>query len=116
MPVVAELTGTPQIYGASGASFNQGDNNNVLNIIADVEVPLIRGDEYKPMIFYEPKAEYRLIDLQSNSPVNSIEINLYWRDWFGALHTFLLDTGNQANMKILFRKKLYNVNELVNPI
>ena len=116
MPVMPELTGTPQIYGVTGSAFNQGDNNNLLNIIADIEIPLIRGDEYKPMIFYEPKAEYRLIDLQSNSPINSIELNIYWRDQYGSLHTFLLDTGNQANLKILFRKKLFNVTDLHNPI
>ena len=116
MPVCSELTGTPQIYTTGGQIFNRGDNNNILNIIADIDLELKRGDEYKPVARYEPVSEYKLIDLQSNAPVNSIEINLYWRDSYGSLHAFLLDTGNSANLKIMFRKKLYNVNELKNPI
>ena len=116
MPVCSELTGTPQIYTTGGQIFNRGDNNNILNIIADIDLELKRGDEYKPVARYEPISEYKLIDLQSNAPVNSIEINLYWRDSYGSLHPFLLDTGNSANLKIMFRKKLYNVNQLVNPI
>ena len=116
MPVCSELTGTPQIYTTGGQIFNRGDNNNILNIIADIDLELKRGDEYKPVARYEPISEYKLIDLQSNAPVNSIEINLFWRDSYGSLHPFLLDTGNSANLKLMFRKKLYNVNQLVNPI
>lgn len=116
MPICSELTGIPVVYGTGAVNFNQGDNANFVSILTDIEVPLIRGDEFKPQIFYEPKAEYRLIDLQSNNPVNSIEINVFWRDQFGNLHQFYLDTGCNATLKIMFRKKEFNTPRLENPI
>ena len=116
MPICSELTGIPVVYGTGAVNFNQGDNANFVSILTDIEVPLIRGDEFKPQIFYEPKAEYRLIDLQSNNPVNSIEINVFWRDQFGNLHQFYLDTGCNATLKIMFRKKEFNTPKLENPI
>ena len=116
MPICSELTGIPVVYGTGAVNFNQGDNAKFVSILTDIEVPLIRGDEFKPQIFYEPKAEYRLIDLQSNNPVNSIEINVFWRDQFGNLHQFYLDTGCNATLKIMFRKKEFNTPKLENPI
>lgn len=116
MPICSELSGIPVVYGTGAINFNQGDNANFVSILTDIEVPLVRGDEFKPQIFYEPKAEYRLIDLQSNNPVNSIEINVFWRDQFGNLHQFFLDTGCNATLKIMFRKKEFNTPKLENPI
>jgi hypothetical protein len=69
----------------------------------------VRGDESKPSIQYSPQGEYRLIDLQSNAPINNIEISVFWRDQYGILHPFVLEPGCFSSLKILFRKKIFNL-------
>jgi len=108
LPVLPSLIGLPRIFiGASTASQVQG-NNNIQNQITDLEVPLTRGDEYLPNVLYSPVAEYRLLDLQSNSPLQAIQISVFWKDIFGQTHPFYLQNGCGATLKVMFRKKAYN--------
>ena len=110
MPIFNELTGVPNVFNDNFNGFNSGGNNrNASPILTDVEVPLTRGDEYKPNIYYLPQPEYRLIDLQSNMPVNSIQISIFWKDNYGSLHPLLLNAGCCATLKLMFRKKTFNV-------
>jgi hypothetical protein len=109
MPITNELVATPAVFNSNLALDNDDANNNFSPIITDLEVPLTRGDETKPTVNYSPQAEYRLIDLQSNSPINSIEISIFWKDVYGGIHQFLLEPGCSASLKILFRKKIYNL-------
>lgn len=108
LPVLPSLIGLPRIFiGASTASQQQG-NNNIQNQITDLEVPLTRGDEYLPNVLYSPVAEYRLLDLQSNAPLQAIQISVFWKDIFGQTHPFYLQNGCGATLKVMFRKKAYN--------
>lgn len=108
LPVVPSLIGLPRIFlGASTAQQAQG-NNNIQNQLTDLEVFLGRGDEYLPFILYSPVAEYRLLDLQSNAPLQAIQISVAWKDAFGILHPFYLQNGCGATIKVMFRKKVYN--------
>jgi hypothetical protein len=108
LPVMPSLIGLPRIFiGASTASQVQG-NNNIQNQITDLEVPLTRGDEYLPNVLYSPVAEYRLLDLQSNAPLQAIQISVFWKDIFGQTHPFYLQNGCGATLKVMFRKKAYN--------
>ena len=108
LPVLPSLIGLPRIFiGASTASQVQG-NNNIQNQITDLEVPLTRGDEYLPNVLYSPVAEYRLLDLQSNAPLQAIQISVFWKDIFGQTHPFYLQNGCGATLKVMFRKKAYN--------
>ena len=113
MPITNELVATPLILNSNPALDADGANNNFSPIITDLEVPLTRGDETKPTITYSPQAEYRLIDLQSNYPINGIEISIFWKDQYGYQHQFVLEPGCNASIKILFRKKIYNLSKLV---
>jgi hypothetical protein len=112
MPITNELVATPLILNSNPALDNSEANNNFSPIITDLEVPLTRGDETKPTITYSPQAEYRLIDLQSNAPINGIEISIFWKDQYGYQHQFVLEPGCNASIKILFRKKIYNLSKL----
>jgi hypothetical protein len=112
MPIVNELVATPAIFNSNIALDTDSANNNFSPIITDLEVPFTRGDETKPSISYTPTAEYRLIDLQSNSPINSIEISIFWKDVYGGVHPFLLEPGCNASLKILFRRKVFNLIKL----
>jgi len=109
LPVMPSLIGLPRLFtgGTSTAQQQQG-NNNIQNQITDLEVNLIRGDEYLPNVIYEPVAEYRLLDLQSNAPLQSIQISVLWKDIFGQTHPFFLQNGCGATLKVMFRKKAYN--------
>ena len=112
MPITNELVATPLILNSNPALDNSDANNNFSPIITDLEVPLTRGDETKSTITYSPQAEYRLIDLQSNAPINGIEISIFWKDQYGYQHQFVLEPGCNASIKILFRKKIYNLSKL----
>jgi hypothetical protein len=112
MPITNELVATPLILNSNPALDSDGANNNFSPIITDLEVPLTRGDETKPTITYSPQAEYRLIDLQSNYPINGIEISIFWKDQYGYQHQFVLEPGCNASIKILFRKKIFNLTDL----
>lgn len=112
MPITNELVATPLILNSNPALDSNDSNNNFSPIITDLEVPLTRGDETKPTITYTPQAEYRLIDLQSNAPINGIEISIFWKDQYGYQHQFVLEPGCNASIKLLFRKKIFNLTDL----
>jgi hypothetical protein len=116
MPIQNELIASPQIYNdtnlSSQLSNTSGNNRNFAPVLTDIEVPLTKGDETKPTIYYAPTAEYRLTDLQSNNPINNIQVSISWRDNYGTLHPFLLDAGCTSTLKILFRKKIFNLPSL----
>lgn len=109
MPVNNELVGLPGVRNSNSSLDTDLANNNFSPVITDLEVPLITGDEIKPSISYSPSGEYRLTDLQSNTPINSIEISVFWKDQYGVNHSFLLDPGCYSSLKILFRKKVFNL-------
>lgn len=112
MPIVPQMIGLPKIFSNASAFGTQaipvGQNNNISNEITDIVEPLNRGDEYFPNVLYLPQAEYRLIDLQGNGPVSSIQISVKWKDIYGIYHDFFLQNGCGASMKILFRQKAFN--------
>lgn len=110
MPITNELTGVPNVFNDNFDGITTGGNNrNLTPILTDIEIPLTRGDEYKPTIYYAPVSEYRLADLQSNTPVNSIQISVFWKDSYGLYHPLLLDAGCSATLKLMFRKKIFNL-------
>jgi len=109
MPVNNELVGLPVVQNSDPRLNSDVQNNNFSPIITDLEVPLVSGDETKCNVSYSPSGEYRLIDLQSNQPINSIEISVYWKDQYGTLHPFTLEPGCFSSLKLLFRKKVFNL-------
>lgn len=109
MPVNNELIGLPGVVNSNTSLDTDVQNNNFSPVITDIEVPMIRGDETKCNISYTPSAEYRLIDLQSNVPINSIEVSVFWKDQYGVLHPFVLDPGCFSSIKICLRKKIFNL-------
>ena len=107
LPVLPSLLGVPALFSGNSGVSNQ-DNNNIINTVTDLVVNLTTGSEYLPNVIYEPTAEYRLLDLQSNAPLTSIQISVVWKDIFGQVHDFYIQNGCQASLKVMFRKKSYN--------
>ena len=107
LPVLPSLLGVPALFSGNSGVSNQ-DNNNIINTVTDLVVNLTTGSEYLPNVIYEPTAEYRLLDLQSNAPLTSIQISVVWKDIFGQVHDFYIQNGCQASLKVMFRKKSFN--------
>jgi hypothetical protein len=103
VPILPQLTGVPRVL--TGVNGDSGQNDNLTNEITDLVVNLETGTEYFPSVLYLPTAEYRLIDLQSNSPLYGIQISVSWKDVYGITHDFYLQNGANCSLKILFRKK-----------
>lgn len=103
VPVLPQLIGIPRILTNQNSS--SGANDNLSNEITDLVVNLNTGTEYFPNVIYLPTAEYRLIDLQGNSPLYGIQISVQWKDIYGIYHDFYLQNGCSCSLKILFRKK-----------
>jgi hypothetical protein len=111
--VVAEMVATPVIYENGNQNVNAGkQNTDILPILIEQSIPQITGTEYKPFIFYEPQGEYRLADLYSEVPIAGLQYKVYWKDTFGNLIPFKLAVGASATLKILFRRKLFNSDQV----
>jgi hypothetical protein len=110
LTVVPELFAKPVSLGP-GDTQNVGTNADSYYILADYTTDLKSGTEYKPNISYQPNAEFRLVDLYGEQPLNSLQINMFWKDKFGILHPLFLEAGGTAYIKILFRKKTFYENK-----
>lgn len=95
---------------------NQGsidlDQNGVtvsFPILADFvpEIGTSAGSS-RSIAYYLPTAQYKLIDLISDNPLQTIDIKIFWQDRDGNLYPLLISILQQASMKIaFFRKTLY---------
>ena len=111
LPIQATQTSLPKDVGNSNNNFTgSGNNSNLLSAITDFTIAVDGNNQYRPMIVYNPAAEYRLIDMCSSMNMNRIDIIVYWKDTFGNIHPFELHPGCSANVKILFRRKDFNTN------
>jgi len=111
LPVNGNLSAIPQVYGVNPANGTiPTTNSNFINMLTDLQV---QDGNYKPKITYIPQSEYRLIDLTSNSPLSNVDITVFWTDVYGVLHPILLDPQCSATLKLLFRRKNYNLTNWV---
>jgi hypothetical protein len=108
LPVNPELVSIPKVFNADSKLFNTGNNSNLQPVLTDFVVEFNPNNTYKPNVVYAPNGEYRLIDLYGTSPLSAIELSVFWKDNFGGLHPFYLNSGCSANIKLLFRRKDYN--------
>lgn len=108
IPINSEFSGSPQYLGEN-LSNTSNSQQNLTAILTDFTIPMIDGTEYsRTLLYYIPTSEYRLIDLLGNSPLNQLNIQVYWKDLIGQLHPATLKLGTNASMKILLRKRDFN--------
>jgi len=106
LTVVPELIAQPTLYGTNNSQYIL-TNADTYYVLADYAANLITGTEYKSTIAYEPTSEFHLVDLYGEQQLNSISIDVFWKDKFGILHQMFLEVGGTAYIKILFRKKAF---------
>lgn len=107
LPINVNSLSAPVIY-VNNQIIQNSNNSNFAPIITDIS-----SNEmvYKPNLLYVPSAQYRLVDLLTNSPINNIDIQVYWKDRFGNLNPFLFGSGATCTIKIaFFKKSLFNNN------
>lgn len=112
LPIVPELISVPRIFNSESDLFNTGNNNNIQPVLTDFIVPFSPTNTYKPTIDYTPSGEYRLADLYGTNPLSALQMSVFWKDHFGNLHPFILGSGCSASVKIMFRRKTFNVMSL----
>ncbi|MFM7985024.1 MAG: hypothetical protein ACKPKO_37465, partial [Candidatus Fonsibacter sp.] len=89
-------------YGSSNNNFTgSGYNSNLLSTITDFTIAVDGNNEYRPMVVYNPSAEYRLIGMRSAMNLNIIDIIVYWKDAFGNIHPFELHPGCSTHVKLM---------------
>ena len=109
LPVVSTNIGPPLVYDDTSNSnlTSSGNNSNLTNIISDFEIPVSETNQYRPIIVYNPSAEYRLIDMNSSLNLNKIDISVFWKTHYGDFIPLRLQPGCAAHIKLLFRHKTF---------
>jgi len=102
LPIVSNQVSTPIIYNNGNQLGSNGNNALISQVITDF---ISNEGIYKPNLVYEPTAQYRYIELLSNRPLNTFDLQVYWKDRQGVLIPFYLSSGCTATIKVLFTKK-----------
>jgi hypothetical protein len=108
IPLLPTLTSQPKSLESSGTFSSYGNNSNLSTQMTDFEVPFSATNTYKQTVNYQPSGEYRLLDIQSDLPISSIQVSVFWKNMDGILVPFYLDGGQSGNVKIMFRRKDFN--------
>ena len=102
-------TSLPRYIGSNEDAFtNVGNNSNLISAISDFSIAVDGNNQYRPIAIYNPTAEYCLIDMNSYMNHNRVDTIVNWKDKFGNIHTFELNPGNAASVKIMFRREDFN--------
>ena len=83
LPIHPTLSSPPKIYNSNSSGLVGAGKTNLTNILSDFEIAISNTNPYRPEISYAPQGEYRLIDMYSNSNLNKIDLNVYWKDRCG---------------------------------
>lgn len=90
---------------ASLAANNQSTNSNADSVLIDLQVQLERETgQQRGILTYEADL-YRLVDLISNSPLQRINIELYWVDSLNNTYPVPVTRSDSVNIKLGFFKK-----------
>lgn len=84
---------------------NNTTQDNFINILTDYEIDIVDGFEFRNNVIYNPTAEYRRATLLGNSPIRTIDIQVFWKDNFDNLYELLIPSHDVLTIKILFEKK-----------
>jgi hypothetical protein len=114
-PAMAYWTASSKLFFTTGSipvneeylpSLTAGQtNSNQIPILTDFVLDLSSSNNNRDVAYYVPTSQYRLVDLNSDTPINTIDIQVYWQDQFLNYWPLNINAGQQANIKIAFVKK-----------
>lgn len=84
---------------------NIGSSASQQPILTDFQLSVTNGTEARSYAQYVPTSEYRLIDMTGTTPLNNIDIQVYWQDKFRTLYPLYINPLDSLDVKILFRRK-----------
>lgn len=100
--VVSDDISQPYIYGINP---NQESNNsNISNSIFEYLLSRRADPTVNDLDF-----NYLFKDLLSNEPQKDLVIEIFWKDDFGNLHPFYIESGSNCSIKLLFRKDNFEI-------
>ena len=86
----------------------QTSSNNTQAILTDFE-PDKSGSTASPIAEnyyqYYPQGPYRFIDLLGNVPLQTMDVQVFWKDKNQQIHPVRLEPGTVFTLKMLFQKK-----------
>lgn len=89
-------------------SITSNTENATLNILSDFIIDTSLPGASRSIAYYNPNPQYRLIDLNSDTPLQKLNIRIFWQDDQGNIYPLGLTVLQQASLKLLFvRKSLY---------
>lgn len=88
---------------------NTSDINALFPIISDFTLNIDQSaGTSRTIAYYLPTAEYRLVDMISDNPLQKIDLKFYWQDLQANLYPIYLSANQQIEVKLgFFRKSLY---------
>lgn len=91
---------------ASISNVNQNNSNaGTLAILTDFKLDAVSSGDPRKTLIYNPSI-YRLLDLYSSSPINTIDISVYFTDKLtNQLNPIRIFKGDRISIKLLFQKK-----------
>lgn len=79
--------------------------NNTLKILTDFEVSLTTGSDWRSYQQYIPQGEYRLISLNSDTPMYKFDFQILFQTADQKVYQLYINPGEYFSMKVLFRNK-----------
>jgi hypothetical protein len=84
------------------------NNNASQNILTDFIVDTTLVGDGRSIAYYIPSGQYRLIDLNSDTPLQKLDVRIFWEDLNNNIYPLGITVFQQASIKLLFtRKSLY---------
>jgi hypothetical protein len=83
----------------------QSDVSTSLSILTDFVPNIESASDSRSIAVYNPSAQYRLIDLQGDTPLYNIDLQIQWEDKLGNYYPLFIEPLQQASVKIAFLKR-----------
>lgn len=85
-----------------------GSNSSSKPIISDFVPQLTTAGDSRSIAYYNPIAQYRLVDMNQDIPIQKIDLKIYWEDKDNNIYPLRIGKYNQASIKLgFFKKSLY---------
>lgn len=108
IPILAESIPSASISGNSNSGAGSA-TNTTLSILTDFELNASAISTARSQIQYYPQGAYRLTEMIGTSPLNSIDMQIYYQDLQNNIFPLFLEPSEYATVKIMFRKKTMGV-------
>lgn len=74
-------------------------------IISDFIPQLTTAGDSRSIAYYNPSAQYRLVDMNQDIPLQKVDLKVFWEDKDNNLYPLFINKYNQASVKVAFLKK-----------